>query len=199
MTPALTRPLPNAHWALPVALVAAWVILLTEGRCLPNALLVDFTLGASTVCIAFWASHLRYRGNLPRIAGGALYDLLLLVALIVVIAVPLKMVMPLYSCSPPRAKVAEVIVYSQAYRKLIEEQAARQKSLKDVGAGIKVVPGGRVKGGYVSRDGVIILASDDPPVFVVLAPKLKDGAIIWTCSGMPARLLPGSCRDELQF
>ena len=195
----MTRPLANAHWSLPAGIVALWVAMLVMGRCVPGALLVDFAAGATTVCVALWASHLRLRQGLLRIVGGAAYDLAILVALIVALAVPTRMVVPQYSCQLFRGKAEEVIAYGTQYTKAIGERAAKQKSLKDAGAGLKVAPGGRIKGGYVSRDGVVILVSDDPPVFVVLAPQLKDGAIVWSCSGMPVRLLPGSCRDELQF
>jgi hypothetical protein len=79
-------------------------------------------------------------------------------------------------------------------RTTIGERALAKKSLENGGEGMKIVPSGRVKGGVVTKDGSIILASDEPPAVVVLTPEFQNSKVQWKCIGFPTKIMPATCR-----
>ena len=156
-------------------------------------------LVTSTICISLWVSHLRAAPILnwrdgAKVIGGAIYDLVLFSLLWVVVGIPIAIFMPTYQCYTPRAKVSELILSASSIRAEIDKRVAQTQSLSGIGAGLHVELSRRTKGGFVTNDGVIIVASDDPPAVVIFQPTYFEGKVTWTCSGLPTKHMPVMCR-----
>ena len=199
-----TRPFSNAHWTLVIAFLGLWEFALFGQPCKEGPYYFEASLAAGTVCIAFWIADLREGvligwARIPRVLTLAFYDLCALLLVVVLAAVPIAVVLPTYQCYTPRAKVSEIVLYGSSFRQAITERAEKQHSLKDTGRGLTVNPKGRVSGGYVSSDGVIVVTSDDPFAIVVLRPTMENTSVKWSCSGFPLKWMPGSCRELPHF
>ena len=195
----LKRPFSNAHWLLLAALIVVWEVALWAQQCNEPPYYFEVILATSTICISLWVSHLRVApldsfGDGVKIIAGAIYDLILFVLLWVLIGLPIAVVMPTYQCYTPRAKVSEVIVSAYSIREQIESRAMQAQSLNGAGVGLHVELNHRTKSEFVTNDGIIIVASDDPPAVVILQPAIVEGKIKWKCSGFPATIMPASCR-----
>ena len=194
----ISRPLRNAHWSLPLVLVAAWAVWMLP-TCGDPPLYPGGALATATVMLVLWLSHLR---NTPLVgwrkwinfAGGAAYDLSMLIVWLFFVMIPIAIIMSTYQCSMPRMRVAEMLVSAGEIRHEINDRIKSGQSLKDAAAGITITPSGRVKWGTVTSDGMIILMSDDPAAVVVLEPSLSGSELKWTCSGFPNAFMPTACR-----
>jgi hypothetical protein len=60
---------------------------------------------------------------------------------------------------------------------------------------MKIVTDRRVNGGMVSKDGAIIVESEEPPAVIVLTPEMKGEAVQWQCRGFPTKYMPATCRE----
>jgi type IV pilus assembly protein PilA len=199
-----TRPFSNAHWALLVGLLGLWEFAILGQPCKEGPRYFEVCLATSTVCIAFWVADLREGvlvrwGRIPRVLTLVLYDLCAFFLVLVLVALPLAVVVPAYQCYTPRVKVSELVLSGSSFRQTITERAEKQQSLKDSGRGLTVNPGGRVSGGYVSPDGIIVITSDDPFAIVVLRPSMENASVKWSCAGFPLKWMPQSCRQLPQF
>jgi Tfp pilus assembly major pilin PilA len=195
-----TRPFASAHWSLLVSLLVVWEFGFIFDPCRESPFYFECGLTISTIYIALWVNHVRVapiqrRSGVLQIVGGAIYDLLSFMLLLILITIPFAMIMPTYHCYTPRTKVAEMMVSTSPLRATIGERALAKNSLEDVGEGMKIVPSGRVKGGVVTRDGLIILASDEPPAVVIFTPEFQDSEVQWKCIGFPTKYMP--LRDSL--
>jgi type IV pilus assembly protein PilA len=199
-----TRPFSNAHWTLMVALLALWEFAILGQPCKEGPYYFEVSLLAGTMCIAFWIADLR-KGvlvgwrRIPRVLTLVLYDLCAFLLILVLVTLPIAVICPAYQCYTPRVKVSEIVLYGSSFRQAITERAEKQHSLKDTGRGLTVNPRGRVSGGYVSPNGIIVVTSDDPPAIVVLQPSMENTSVKWTCTGFPLKWMPGSCRSLPQF
>lgn len=159
----------------------------------------EIILVTVTVCIGLWLSHLRalpllgWRGVM-RVFTGALYDFVLFLFLFIAVSVPVAIVTPTYQCYTNRAKAGELILATASIRMEIEGRIDQRQSLESVGAGLHIKHEGRIKGGLITNDGVIVIAGDDPPAVVILQPTLIEGKVTWKCSGFPQKYMPMSCR-----
>ena len=193
------RPFSNAHWLLLAALIVVWELALWAQPCNEPPYYFEIVLVTVTVCISLWLSHLRvapiltWRGGV-KVITGAIYDLTLFFLLWVVVSMPIAVAMPTYQCYTNRAKVSELILSAYTMRSAIERRAAQTQSLNGVGAGLRVELGRRTKGGLVTNDEIIIVASDDPPAVAILQPSFIEGKITWSCLGFPTKHMPGICR-----
>lgn len=194
------RPFANAHWSLLVALIVAWQIALWGQACNRAPYYFETVLATLTVCVALWSRHLREAPvanlfGMLRVVWGCVYDLALLLVIGIVVALPIALVMPAYQCYGDRQKVVELIMSLSSLRLEIAGRIELNQSVQDVGQGLEVAVEGRVKGGVVLKDGVIVAGGDDPPVVVIFQPFSSAGRVEWKCMGFPARYLPVVCRN----
>jgi type IV pilus assembly protein PilA len=196
----LRRPFSNAHWFLLLSLVFAWELLLWFQPCKESPHYFEVTGATITVCIALWLNHLREAPanswrSIASIVMGATYDLITFALLALLVALPIVLVMPEYDCYTPRTKVSELILSASNNRVEITNRLAVQKTLRNVGVGLQLDIGNRAKGGLITNDGTIIIASEDPPAVVILSPTLSEGTVTWKCMGFPLKYMPISCRQ----
>src|SRR5690554_4915589 len=100
-------PFSNAHWILPVVLLIAWELTLFE-PCRTSPFYFEVVLLALTVAIAFWAADLhkdalRQRSRLARVLILGVYNLLAFFVLFVLLAIPISLFTPHYTCYTDRA------------------------------------------------------------------------------------------------
>ena len=126
-----------------------------------------------------------------RLLALATYDLIAIVVLGALLTIPF----PHYDCYTSRAKVLELIVASSHSRHMMSERFDKSKSLRAIGEGLTIEKSKRVKEGLVTEDGIIILASDDPPAIVLVSPMAVDGQLTWKCRGVPRKFTPISCKQ----
>jgi hypothetical protein len=194
-----TRPFASAHWSLLALLLALWEFAFGQ-PCKTGPFYLECGLAISTICIALWANHIQFapiqtKVGVLRVIGGAVYDLLSFAFLLILASFLFMFVMPVHqSCYTSRAKVSEMIIFASPLRAIIDERALAKNSLKNVGKEMQIVPSGRVKSGVISQDGLIILASDEPPAVVVFVPEFQDSKVHWQCIGVPAKYMPARCR-----
>jgi len=151
--------------------------------------------------VAAWATHLRVGTahgwrEVVAIVFGAIYDFFLLLLTVLLISIPTALFQPAYQCYTARAKVGELILGASPYRMGINERFAIQKTLQGIGNGLKVEKKGKIKGGFITSDGDIVLVSDDPLAVVLIRPTPSKGELEWTCLGYPSQSMPGSCRQS---
>lgn len=102
----------------------------------------------------------------------------------------------------PRARVSELILAGSAYRTAIAERFALELDPANAGADVAFQTLGRISGGSVSRDGIIVIngstasTSVGMPVTITITPTYDTatGNITWKCVGEPTKLMPASCR-----
>jgi type IV pilus assembly protein PilA len=180
--------------------VALWEFVLLGQQCKEGPYYFEGALATSTIFIALWTNHLRAAPlqnarSVARIVGGTLFDLLSFALLLIVIAIPFTFFLPTYQCYTSRARVLEAIVIASSLKTEITQRALAKKSLVNVGVGMQMAPAGRVKGGMVTREGVIIVVIEEPVAVVVLAPKMEGEEVKWECHGFPAKHMPAACRE----
>lgn len=91
--------------------------------------------------------------------------------------------------------MAKLFVMAAPARAEIVQRAVQRQTIAGVGAGLIIPVSGRLKKGLITKNGTIIMASDDPPAVVVLEPNLSNQEMNWKCSGYPAKYMPVMCRD----
>jgi type IV pilus assembly protein PilA len=132
--------------------------------------------------------------------GVTLIELMLVVAIIAILA---AIAIPVYEDFTVRTKVAELVLAASAFRTSIAEQSAQNGGvLTSAGAGMTVVPAGKVSGGSVTDDGVVTITGSSATVgaaiTIVMTPSLaSDKTVIWTCSTAPGsfKYVPPECRN----
>lgn len=102
----IRRPLANAHWSLPAALVAAWCLGLFARPCAPTGAGPAIFLLTTTVLVTAWASHLRAMAlsGWRRVMGvliGTAADLAMLGLATLACIFALAVVTPTYDCVTP--------------------------------------------------------------------------------------------------
>ena len=190
------RPLSNAHWALAVALVAAWGLRFAILGGAPST--AASALSISTLLIAAWSNHLRLQAmrgwqKSLAIAVATARDLALLLVAALLFAIPLILV----GVGPgmtPKARTGELVVAGLDARWRVTEQAEKAHSLSGAGIGVTVKLAGEATAAMVTDDGVIIVAGDRIPAAIVLRPTMNDGKVAWTCQGFPTSLMLSACR-----
>ena len=124
---------------------------------------------------------------------------MLVVAIIAILA---AIAVPIYQDFTIRTKVAELVLAAGGFRTSISEKAAQDDGvLTNAGAGMTVVPSGKVSGGSVSDDGVVTISGSSATVgtaiTIVLTPSVaSDKKVLWTCSTAPGsfKFVPPECR-----
>lgn len=121
---------------------------------------------------------------------------------VAIIGILAAVALPAYQDYTIRARVSELVMEATSWKTQVSERAFADATLVNAGAGLTVIPSGKVTGGSVSDGGLIRIigssASVGTDVTIVLTPNLSSGQIQWSCSadGNSAtyRYVPAECR-----
>jgi type IV pilus assembly protein PilA len=194
------RPFEGARWA-------KWVLGALGGCALalplPVAIRTAFASAVVAILImaSFWEAHARtlMPGPSSHPALRFMLNVFSLCLWSVAFAIPLLFGTPAggFPDYTPRAHISESILAASSTRTEISERYQSSQTLRGVGHGLSVPFGPRVASANVSEDGVIIIASNDPPAVITLTPSedKKEGKLRWVCLGKPEKLMPASCRS----
>ena len=196
----LPRAFANAHWSLPLALLAAWVYAIVVPWCISWMQDYVVVLITSTVLIAAWCSHLRVQDESGwRKFGhwllGACYDIGMFLLLAMVCAIPAFLLTPAYMCySSDRAKYSEMFALADPMLLEVKQRFADRHTLHDIGNGLESPVGKYSTIGVVTSDGVIIRLMEQPPGALVLIPSVQQDQLVWRCMMVPTQKTPSPCR-----
>ena len=199
-----SSPFQNARWVFWL-IVTLWLFLATIQFCREDARYLEVIVATLTICAVVWSNHVKVvrlsiesgPSALWLVISGFFGDFIVLLLTIFVCALPIFVALPTYSCGGGRANISEIVLYAAQLRSEIDERAANVKTLSDIGHGMTVPPFEKLRDGFITQDGVIILLSNDPVAAIVMTPKINDritGKVEWTCRGMPIKLMPAMCR-----
>ena len=110
--------------------------------------------------------------------------------------IPALVLLPMHGDYTSRAKYSELILSASGVRTEITERALQKRSLVGAGEGVRFEPQGKITTSVlVSPNGIVIGYSEMLAAVVVLIPKMDGEKMTWSCTGLPRKILPGSCRD----
>jgi hypothetical protein len=148
-----------------------------------------------------WANHIRVLQLPPalklyEIVAGSLYDLGALFLATLLIWLPITLWVGVVDCYSDRMRTAEAAILGNSVKEPIEANAARLGTLEGSGLGVEFAPRGKfTNGGYVSRNGTIVVTTGDPIAILIFQPRMEKGSVTWSCSGYPSKVLPAACRQ----
>ncbi|MDD2767312.1 MAG: prepilin-type N-terminal cleavage/methylation domain-containing protein [Methylococcus sp.] len=131
--------------------------------------------------------------------GFTLIELMIVVAIIGILA---AVALPAYQDYTIRAKVSELILAASKFKTDVTERCQIDSACTNGGVGATVVLGGKITGGRVDDTGSIKIfgdtttASVGAAVSISLTPSWNStlGTAVWSCTGAPAKYVPGSCK-----
>jgi Tfp pilus assembly major pilin PilA len=196
------RPFANFHWSILGILILLWEFSLFGQPCKEGPDYFYVALASTTVSFALFAncdlSEISKNWRVVAIAlSGTLYDLLSLVLLLIVIGIPIAIFTPHYQCYTPRSRVVTMVGQVSPMREEIGTRILQNKSVTGSGEGLKVKAEGQIKAGFVTKDGAIVVLSENPSAAVMFAPDFdSNGTVTWKCIGSPTKFMPIQCRNE---
>ena len=133
--------------------------------------------------------------------GFTLIELMIVVAIIGILA---AIALPAYQDYTIRARVSELILAASSARTAITEKYQADQLIGNMGDGTTVTPAGKVATAVTGADGVVTLTGTQTvngvtnvgtAVTITLTPfSNAAGSLSWTCTGLPSRFMPASCR-----
>jgi type IV pilus assembly protein PilA len=128
--------------------------------------------------------------------GFTLIELMIVVAIIGILA---AVALPAYQDYTIRAKVSELILAASSARTGVTEYRTSKGNLTGVETAVSIAVAGKVASAAVSTNtGQITVTgtAETSGTTVTMIPTVNtaNGVITWSCTGSPARYLPGSCK-----
>jgi type IV pilus assembly protein PilA len=130
--------------------------------------------------------------------GFTLIELMIVVAIIGILA---AVALPAYQDYTIRAKVSELVLASSSFKTTVVEAAQVNSTLANAGNGLTVTVVGKITGGSVSANGVIIMSGTSTTVgtavTITLNPSLTaSGVVVWGCTAATTlhKYVPAECR-----